>query len=128
MRWTSTSWPTTRERCGCSTDNLARQIVLHPTRPKAYMAHIRSKVSAAHGSGSIFPYVTVIDTRKKDGRRRKRIPMDSFLGNRVTANPWDCTISPDGKTFVVVFAGTNDAFVCDVLDDNYREIKYRRYM
>ncbi|MFQ5734861.1 MAG: c-type cytochrome, partial [Planctomycetaceae bacterium] len=113
---------------GASTDNLARQIVLHPTRPKAYLPHIRSKITAVHGAGSIFPYVAVIDTNKKAGRRRKRIPMDAFLGNLVTANPWECAVSPDGKTFIVVFAGTNDAFVCDVLDDNYREIRNRSYL
>eukprot|EP00913_Durusdinium_trenchii_P008940 g8406.t1 len=110
---------------GASTDNLARQIVLHPTRPKAYLPHIRSKVSAAHGEGSIFPYVTVIDTNKSDDRRRKRIPMDAFIGNRVTANPWEIAVSPDGKSLFVVFSGTDDMFACEVLDDNYREIRYR---
>lgn len=113
---------------GITSDNLCRQIVLHPARPKAYLPHIRSKVTAVHGAGSIFPYVTVIDTDAKQDRRRKRIPMDSFLGNRVTSNPWEIAISPDGKTLIVVFAGTDDLFVCDVLDDNYREIAYRRYL
>jgi YVTN family beta-propeller protein len=73
---------------GLSTDNLARQVVLHPTRPKAYVPHIRSKVSEAHGNGSIFPYVSVIDTRPDAERRRGRVPMDSFRGVLVTANPW----------------------------------------
>lgn len=113
---------------GASTDNLCRQIVLHPKRPKAYIPHIRSKITAAHGSGSIFPYLTVLDTDKSDERRRKRIPMDAFLGNLVTANPWEVAVSPDGKTLLIVFAGTNDMFVCDVLDDNYREVRNRRYM
>jgi hypothetical protein len=54
--------------------------------------------------------------------------MDAFLGNLVTANPWECAISPDGKQFYVVFAGTDDMFACSVLDDDYREIKNRRYM
>ena len=111
---------------GTSNDNLARQIVLHPKRPKAYLPHIRSKITAAHGNGSIFPYVTVIDTNKKEDRRRKRIPMDSFIGALVTANPWECDISPDGRSFVVVFAGTDDMFVCDVLDDDYKELAIRR--
>ncbi|GAB4142688.1 MAG: hypothetical protein Tsb009_13180 [Planctomycetaceae bacterium] len=108
-----------------STDNLARQIVLHPTRPKAYVPHIRSRVTAAHGQGSIFPYITVVDTNSGEGRRRKRIPMDAFVGNRVTANPWEVDISKDGKSLYVVFSGTNDMFACDVLDDNYREIRFR---
>ena len=110
---------------GASTDNLARQIVLHPTRPKAYLPHIRSRVTAAHGEGSIFPYITVIDTNKSEERRRKRIPMDAFVGNRVTSNPWEVAVSPDGKRLLVIFSGTNDGFVCSVLDDNYREISYR---
>ena len=87
--------------------------------PKAYIPHIRSRVTAVHGEGSIFPYVSVIDTAPGTGRRRKRIPMDAFLGNRVTANPWEVAIAPDGSQLFVVFAGTNDMFVCNVIDDDY---------
>ncbi len=109
-----------------STDNLARQIVVHPTRPKAYVPHQRSKTSAAHGEGSIFPYISVIDL-PTDGKptedlKRKRIPMDSFIGNLVTASPWEVAIRPDGKEAVVVFGATDDLFVMNVLDDNYREL------
>ena len=111
---------------GASTDNLCRQIVLHPTRPKAYIPHIRSRIAAAQGEGSIFPYVGVVDTKKGEGRRRKRIPMDSFLGNLVTANPWEIDVSADGKRFYVVFSGTDDLFICDTVDDDYTEIAYRR--
>ncbi len=111
---------------GASTDNLCRQIVLHPTRPKAYIPHIRSRIAAAQGEGSIFPYVGVVDTKKGEGRRRKRIPMDSFLGNLVTANPWEIDVSADGKRFYIVFSGTDDMFICDTVDDDYTEIAYRR--
>ena len=111
---------------GASTDNLCRQIVLHPTRPKAYIPHIRSRIAAARGEGSIFPYVGVVDTKEGEGRRRKRIPMDSFLGNLVTANPWEIDVSADGKRFYVVFSGTDDMFICDTVDDDYTEIAYRR--
>jgi DNA-binding beta-propeller fold protein YncE len=116
---------------GISNDNLARQIILHPTRPKAYLAHIRSRVTAVHGEGSIFPYVSVIDTKpaiEEGEKRRRRIPMDAFRGALVTANPWDCAISSDGKQFYVVFAGTDDMFACSVVDDDYREIQYRQYL
>jgi cytochrome c peroxidase len=85
-------------------------------------------VERAHGEGSIFPYVSVVDThppRKEDEKRRNRIPMDSFTGVYVTANPWDVAIAPDGKRFYVVFGGTNDLFVCDVVDDDYRELTHR---
>ena len=111
---------------GASTDNLCRQIVLHPTRPKAYIPHIRSRIAAAQGEGSIFPYVGVVDTKGGEGRRRKRIPMDAFLGNLVTANPWEIDVSADGKRFFVVFSGTDDMFLCDTVDDDYTEIKLRR--
>ncbi len=113
------AWP------GTSSDNLARQVVLHPKRPKAYLPHIRSRVTAVHGEGSIFPYVSVVDTASGDGRRRKRIPMDAFVGARVTANPWEVAVTPDGRSLFVVFAGTNDLYACRVVDDDYREIEHR---
>ena len=113
-------WP------GISNDNLARQIAVHPKRAKAYLPHIRSRVTAVHGEGSIFPYVSVVDTAAGEGTRRRRIPMDAFLANVVTANPWEAAISADGRQFYVVFAGTDDMFACDVVDDDYREIAYRR--
>lgn len=115
-------WP------GISNDNLARQVVVHPRRGKLYVPHIRSRVTAVHGEGSIFPYVSVIDTAPGEGKRRRRLPMDAFQGNLVTSNPWDCAISPDGRHFYVVFAGTDDMFACDVIDDDYRELSVRRYM
>src|SRR5262249_19789071 len=40
---------------GHSTDNLCRNVVLHPRRPKAYLSHIRSKIAVIDGGGSIFP-------------------------------------------------------------------------
>lgn len=115
-------WP------GISNDNLARQVIAHPLRNKLYVPHIRSRVTAVHGEGSVFPYVSVIDTLPGEGKRRRRIPMDAFQGNLVTSNPWDCAISPDGRQFYVVFAGTDDMFACDVIDDDYREITARRHV
>ena len=127
-------WP------GRKTDNLARQIVVHPSRPKAYLSHIRSRTVAAHGEGSIFPYVTVIDLPKDDATKetsasrsvendeRKRFPMDAFRGNFVVANPWDIALAPDGKQLYVVFSGTDDLFACNIIDDDYREITPRGYV
>jgi YVTN family beta-propeller protein len=115
-------WP------GIASDNLARQIIVHPKRPKAYLPHIRSATERAHGQGSIFPYVGIIDTipRTSDEQsRRTRIPMDSFVNVHVTANPWEVAISPDGRRFYIVFSGTNELFVCDVIDDDYRELRHR---
>ena len=110
---------------GIASDNLCRQIALHPTRPKAYIPHIRSATERAHGEGSIFPYITVIDTDQRDGKRRNRIPMDSFISIHVTANPWEVAIAPDGRQLYSVFSGTNDMYVTQVLDDDYREIRHR---
>lgn len=113
-------WP------GKSHDNLCRQVTVHPRRPKAYLPHIRSRVTVAHGAGSIFPLLSVISTNTEGGEvPRSRIPMDSFIGARVTCNPWDTALSPDARTLLVLFAGTNDMFVCNVVDDDYREATYR---
>ena len=89
---------------------------------------IRSRVTVAHGNGSIFPYVSVIDLEPIDDDARTRIPMDSFRQTQVTANPWECAITGDGRRFFVVFAGTDDMFVCDVVDDDYNEIEFLRSM
>lgn len=113
-------WP------GKSHDNLCRQVTVHPRRPKAYLPHIRSRVTVAQGAGSIFPLLSVISTNTEGGEvPRSRIPMDSFIGARVTCNPWDTALSPDARTLLVLFAGTNDMFVCNVMDDDYREATYR---
>ena len=113
---------------GASTDNLARQITFNPRREKAYLPNIRSRITTIHGTGSIFPYVSIIDTAAGEGKRRKRIPVDSVFSSLVTANPWEIAISPNARELYVVFAGTNDMFACEVLDDDYREIKNRRHM
>lgn len=113
---------------GSSTDNLARQITLNPRREKAYLPNIRSRVTTVHGTGSIFPYVAVIDTAPGEGKRRTRIPVDSIFSSLVTANPWEIAVSPNGRELYVVFAGTNDMFACKVLDDDYREIENRKHM
>jgi DNA-binding beta-propeller fold protein YncE len=119
-------WQVTDDWAGGRTDNLCRQIVLHPRRPKAYFTHVRSRTEVAHGAGSIFPYVTVIDTEPGPGRRRSRFPMDAFVGNLVTANPWEIALAPDGRSLYVVFSGTDDMFACHVVDDDYREITFRQ--
>ena len=111
---------------GSGTDNLARQLVVNPRRPKVYLSHIRSRVNEAHGSGSIFPYVAVPDTRPGEGSRRRRVPMDTFGQGRITANPWEVGINPDGTQLYIVFAGTNELFAANIEDDDYRELVFRR--
>jgi YVTN family beta-propeller protein len=115
-------WP------GSSTDNLARQLVIHPKRPKAYVTFIRSKVTAHQGTGSIFPYVGITDLVDSEDSRRKRMPLDSVFGTRVTANPWEVAISSDGQQLYIVFSGTDDIFVCNTIDDDYRELSLAKYI
>ena len=108
---------------GTSTDNLARHVALHPTRPKAYLAHIRSRVTAAHGLGSIFPHLTAVDLFGTGDDRRRSTAMDTFNFPAVPTNPWESALSPDGKRLYVVYAATNDLNVVRTIDDDYREIE-----
>jgi YVTN family beta-propeller protein len=107
---------------GHSTDNLSRNVVLHPRRPKAYLPHIRSMVTVNDGSGSIFPQLSICDLKPGTGRRRSSIGMDTYNGVYVVTNPWEAAISPDGKRMYTLYAGTNDMNVSRVIDDDYREI------
>jgi YVTN family beta-propeller protein len=113
---------------GTLSENLARQIAVHPRLPRAYVPHIRSRVTVNRGEGSVVPFVSVIDLNPGEGRRRKPVPMDSFVSTNVVANPWEVAISPDGGTLCAVFAGTDDMYVCSVLDDNYRELAFRKIL
>jgi YVTN family beta-propeller protein len=112
---------------GHSTDNLARHVTLHPTRPKAYVSHIRSMIKVADGAGSIFPYVSICDLKPGEEKRRVAFGMDTFNGVYVVTNPWESAISPDGKRFYVIYAGTNDMNYCKVIDDDYKEIESAGY-
>jgi YVTN family beta-propeller protein len=113
-------WP------GTPSENLARQIVVHPRRPKAYLPHIRSRTTVDQGEGAIVPFVTVVETHGGTGRRRKPIAMDGFNGVFVVANPWEVALSADGRQLAAVFAGTNDLYFCRVVDDDYAEITFQR--
>ena len=113
---------------GHSTDNLARHVLLHPTRPKAYLAHIRALIrGGGDGAGSIFPQLSFCDLKPGGGdaeaKRRVSFGMDTFNGVYVTTNPWESAISPDGKRFYIIYAGTNDLNYCTVINDDYKEIE-----
>jgi YVTN family beta-propeller protein len=107
---------------GNSTDNLSRHVLVHPARPKAYLAHIRSIVHVNHGAGSIFPQLSICDLKPGPEKRRVSFAMDTFNGVYVTTNAWESALSPDGKHLYVVYAGTNDVNHCKVIDDDYQEI------
>jgi YVTN family beta-propeller protein len=111
---------------GHSTDNLCRHVVVHPTRPKAYLTHLRSRIEIADGSGSIFPALSVTDlVPPNDSKRRTSVMLDSYNGSfgNVVCNPWEADLSPDGKVLYTIYAATDDMNVNRVLDDNYREIE-----
>ncbi len=113
-------WP------GTPSENLARQIAVHPRRDKAYVPHIRSRTTVDKGEGAIVPFVTVVDTEGGTGRRRKPIAMDGFNSVFVVANPWEVALSPDGSRLAAVFAGTDDMYLCKVVDDDYAEITFEK--
>ncbi len=106
-------------------DNLCRNVVVHPKRPKAYLSHIRSRVDKATGNGSIFPHLTVYDLVPPSdaSKRRVSLAMDTYNGVYVVTNPWEAALSPDGKRLYTIYAGTNDMNVSEVIDDDYREIE-----
>jgi YVTN family beta-propeller protein len=108
---------------GRSTDNLARHVVLHPKRPKAYVAHQRSIIKVNDGDGSIFPQLSVFDLKPGEENRRVSFAMDTFNGVYVVTNPWETAISPDGQRLYCIYAGTNDMNFCRVVDDDYSEME-----
>ncbi len=113
------SWP------GRESDNLCRNVVIHPKRPKAYLTHLRSRVHVFDARGSIFPEISIstLVPAEKDLKRRTALSMDTFNGVFVVANPWESAISPNGKSFVTIYAGTDDMNYSTTVDDDYSEIK-----
>jgi YVTN family beta-propeller protein len=109
---------------GQTPDNLCRHVVLHPRRPKAYLSHLRSMVQRVHGSGSIFPQLSVCDLVPPNGtKRRVSFAMDTYNDVYVVANPWEAALSPDGTRLYTIYAGSNDMNISEVVDDDYKEIE-----
>lgn len=109
---------------GQPSDNLSRQLAIHPKRPKAYIPHIRSRTTVIDGTGSIFPQLTVYDlTPPTEGKRRKSFGMDTFNGVYVVTNPWETAITSDGKKLFALYSGTDDMNICQVVDDDYKELE-----
>jgi YVTN family beta-propeller protein len=109
---------------GHAADNLCRNVIIHPSRPKAYLSHIRSRIEIIDGSGSIFPQLSICNLTPSDGtKRRTSFAMDTYNGVYVVTNSWEAALSPDGKRLYTIYAGTNDMNVSEVIDDDYKEIQ-----
>ncbi len=110
---------------GYESDNMARHVVLNPKRPKAYLSFLRSRVTHFDARSSIFPHMAICDLFERPAGEKKRrgIDLDTFNGVRVMANPWESAFSRDGSKLFTIYAGTNDANICKVLDDDYREVE-----
>jgi YVTN family beta-propeller protein len=108
---------------GYESDNLARHVVLHPKRPKAYVSHIRSRVTTFDARGSIFPQLSVFDLweKPKEEKRRRSIALDTFNNVYVVTNPWEAALSPDGTKLYTIYAGTDDMNLSKVVDDDFQE-------
>jgi len=112
------TWP------GHAADNLCRNVILHPRRPKAYLSHVRSRTEVIDGGGSIFPHVSVCDlVPPSGGKRRTSFAMDTYNGVYVVTNAWEAALSPDGSRLYTIYAGTNDMNMSRVIDDDYQEIE-----
>jgi DNA-binding beta-propeller fold protein YncE/cytochrome c len=106
-----------------TSDNLARHVVLHPTRAKAYLSHIRSRVTAFDARGSIFPQLSFVDLDKPATEKRRRsMGLDTYNNVYVVTNPWEAALSPDGKKIYTIYAGTDDMNVSATVDDDYQEV------
>jgi hypothetical protein len=109
---------------GQSLDNLCRNVVVNPRRPKAYLSHIRSKVTVTNGNGSIFPHLSICDLVEPNGtKRRTSLALDTYNNVYVVTNPWEAALSPDGRRIYTIYAGTNDMNMSKVVDDDYQEVE-----
>ncbi len=108
------------------TENLCRQVTLHPKWRQAYLPHLRSRVGTIDARGSIFGFLTVCDLdppKEPNERRRRGHAVDTFNGVQVASNPWEAAISPDGSRVYVVYAGTDDLNYFEALNDSYKDVK-----
>jgi len=101
---------------GSDSDNLAASITVHPSRPLAYVPHIRSRVARSEATASIFPFLGVLDLSDRPDPRRIPIAMDAYNGIRPVADPAEVALSPDGKRLYIIYAGTDDMNVAEAVD------------
>ncbi len=118
---------------GNTPDNLCRHVELHPKREKAYLSHIRSRITGFDARGSIFPHLSFCNLvpAKPDLKRRHSLALDTFnggVGQNVVTNPWEAAISPDGSRIYTIYSGTDDMNVSKTLDDDFIEVERIGYM
>src|SRR5581483_1378780 len=108
---------------GGETENLCRNVVLHPKWNTAYLAHVRSRVTGFDARGSIFGQLSVCDLgpAKDPADRRRPHSADSFNGVLVVSNPWEVALTPDGSRMYMLHSGTDDLNVFTPLNDSYRD-------
>ena len=108
---------------GYESENLARNVVLHPKRPKAYIMHIRSRTTHHEARSSIFPHLSFCDlwTKPEGEKRRRSLSFDTYNDVYVVTSPWEAALSPDGSKLYTIYAGTNDMNISRTFDDDYRE-------
>jgi YVTN family beta-propeller protein len=108
---------------GYESDNLARNVVLHPKRPKAYLMHIRSRTTHHEARSSIFPHLSMCDLwAKPEGEKRRRsLSFDTYNDVYVVTSPWEAALSPDGSRLYTIYSGTDDMNISRTFDDDYRE-------
>jgi YVTN family beta-propeller protein len=115
---------------GGETENLCRQVAVHPKWPKAYLPHVRSRVGTVDARGSIFGHLAVCDLtppKEPDEPRRRGHAVDAFNGVQVASNPWEVAVTPDGSRVYVIYSGTNDLNYFDAIDDSYKDVKTRGF-
>jgi YVTN family beta-propeller protein len=108
---------------GGEAENLCRNVVLHPKWDKAYLPHIRSRVTGFDARGSVFGQLAVCDLgpAKDPAARRRPHSADTFNGVLVVSNPWEIALTPDGSRMYMLYSGTDDLNVFTPVDDSYRD-------
>ena len=94
--------------------NAAQFIAIAPAGGKAYLPHIRSRVSNAilQFDTTIAPLVSVIDLDANALLRKELLGLDAI--DRPVNMPFAVAFSPDGRLIYVVNSGSNDLSIVDL--------------
>ena len=94
--------------------NAAQFIAIAPGGQKAYLPHIRSRVSNANlqFDSTIAPLVSVLDLETDTLLRRELLGLDAI--DRPVNMPFAVAFSPEGRLLYVVNSGSNDLSIVDL--------------